>query len=195
MSEQHPYNPHQQRVLLDVAKSAIAYGVEHHRRRLPVDPARFDEALRLVRATFVTLRIAGRLRGCMGVLEACRPLIADAAHNAYNAAFSDPRFEPVTSHEAPLLDVHISVLSEPVELTVADEAALLASLRPGEDGLILEHAATGRRATFLPAVWETIADPTPFLAHLKAKARIEPDEWPADLRVFRYTAQSFPEEH
>jgi uncharacterized protein len=64
-------------------------------------------------------------------------------------------------------------------------------LRPSLDGLILEHGAA--RATFLPAVWEQIERPAEFVRQLKLKAGWPTDFWSAQMRVYRYTTQSFGE--
>ena len=143
------------------------------------------------RATFVTLTIGGALRGCIGMLEACRPLVEDVAENACAAAFDDPRFEPLSKEEFDELDIHISVLSPPEEMTFVSEKDLLERVRPGVDGLILQEG--GRRGTFLPSVWEELPDKELFLMHLKMKAGLPNTYWSDSLRVFRYTAEYFPD--
>src|SRR6185436_6796016 len=107
-------------------------------------------------ATFITLTRDGRLRGCIGSLEAARPLGEDVAQNALAAAFRDPRFAPITAAEWPRCSVEVSLLSQPKPIRFADEADLLGQVKPGEDGLILQ--CDGRRSTFLPQVWEAIPD-------------------------------------
>ena len=129
-------------------------------------------------ATFVTLTKDGALRGCIGSLEPRRALGEDVAQNALGAAFRDPRFPAMTAAEWPQCHVEVSLLSTPKPLRFADEADLLAQIRAGEDGLILE--ADGKRGTFLPQVWEDIADKRQFLAHLLNKAGL-----PADTRLTR----------
>jgi hypothetical protein len=62
----------------------------------------------------------------------------------------------------------VSVLTAPLPMAFADEADLLAQLRPGTDGLIIEDA--GRSALFLPSVWEDVPEPLRFLTLLKLKA-------------------------
>ncbi|MCC7146948.1 MAG: AmmeMemoRadiSam system protein A [Phycisphaeraceae bacterium] len=174
-------------LLLRLARDSVAYGLEEG-EPLPVDPTEFPEALRQVRATFVTLHLDGDLRGCIGVLQAARPLVVDVAQNAFAAAFQDPRFPPVTRPEAQKLTYHVSILSPPTPLTFTDQQGLLRQIRPGVDGLILED---GRyRGTFLPAVWESLPQPDQFLMHLKMKAGLPPDYWSPTLRVQRYTCQS-----
>lgn len=157
---------------------------------MAVDPGGFPESLRVIRATFVTLEVHHELRGCIGTLEARRPLIQDVAHNAGAAAFEDPRFAPVTQAEAGVLAIHISILSPMEAVAFTDEADLLGQVRPGIDGLVLEDR--GKRGTFLPTVWEKVRDPARFLAHLKAKAGLPADHWSPSLRVWRYTVESVP---
>ena len=129
-------------------------------------------------ATFVTLTKAGALRGCIGSLEPARPLGEDVAHNALAAAFRDPRFPALGAAEWPECRVEVSLLSSPKPLRFADEADLLAQIRAGEDGLVLE--ADGKRGTFLPQVWESIADKRLFVRELVKKAGL-----PADVRLTR----------
>jgi len=135
-------------------------------------------------ATFITLTRDGELRGCIGSLQAARPLGDDAAENAVAAAFRDPRFPPVTAAEWPGLQVEVSLLSTPKPMRFADEADLLGQICAGEDGLILE--ADGRRATFLPQVWESIRDKRQFLRELARKAGLPDDVRLGRCRVWRY---------
>jgi len=157
---------------------------------LRIDPGAFPPALRAQRATFVTLHIDKKLRGCIGSVEARRPLVSDVAASAVAAATRDPRFPPVTIAEIPLLELHISILTPPEPMTFADEEDLLRQLKPGVDGLILEDGRS--RGTFLPAVWETVPQPREFLRHLKMKAGLRPDHWAPTVRVSRYRVESIP---
>lgn len=174
--------------LLELARASIRHGLTHH-RPLAVDPADYPPALRAERAAFVTLNRGGRLRGCIGHLEACQPLVQDVTDNAYAAAFSDPRFPPLTADELDGLEIHLSVLSVPEPVAVASEADLLARLRPGVDGLILDDGL--HRGTFLPAVWDTLPRPAQFLGQLKLKAGLPLGYWSDQIRVARYTTESF----
>lgn len=186
MTEQ-TLNPDECATLIEVARTSISHGLLHG-RALVVDAAGFNGGLIEPRASFVTLKIAGQLRGCIGRLEPDGPLICGVANNAFAAAFRDPRFDPLTELESRELDIHISVLSVPEPMTFEDEADLLRQIRPGLDGLVLE---AGRcRGTFLPAVWESLSDPETFLSQLKVKAGLHPDTWPSDVRVLRYTSES-----
>lgn len=143
-------------------------------------------------AAFVTLRIAGDLRGCIGTLEAFRPLGEDVRINAINAAFRDPRFEPLSAREFDLVCIEVSVLSTPEPVgDVRSAAEAVALLHPGVDGVILRSGP--HRATFLPQVWGQLPSPYDFLARLRQKAGLGPD-WDAPARLLRYTVQAWEEE-
>ncbi len=178
----------ERRVLLGLAASSIRHGLDHDRAR-EVAPGEVDAALMAPRATFVTLECDGRLRGCIGNLRATRALAADVAANAYAAAFRDPRFEPLGAEEFERTSISISVLSPMQPMEFDSEQALLAQLRPGIDGLLIEDR--GRSATFLPAVWDSIPEPARFLGELRRKAGLAADHWSADFRASRYTTESF----
>ncbi len=142
-------------------------------------------------ATFVTLTQSGRLRGCIGSLQAHRTLLDDLVHNAQAAAFSDPRFSPLTPAELSQTRVEVSWLSAPASLVFKDETEALAQLRPGVDGLILEEGH--HRATYLPQVWEQLSDPIQFLSQLKQKAGLPASYWSNNLRLSRYTVKKWKE--
>ncbi|MBK7565690.1 MAG: AmmeMemoRadiSam system protein A [Propionivibrio sp.] len=142
-------------------------------------------------ATFVTLTQEGQLRGCIGSLEAHRPLAADVAENAVAAAFRDPRFPPLSEDELARTRVEVSLLEPSEALTFADEDDALARLRPGVDGLILKHGS--RRATFLPQVWESLPDRRRFLEQLKLKAGLPADFWDGQITLARYGVQKWKE--
>jgi hypothetical protein len=176
--------------LFEVARESIRLGVLRGHPLRP-DPLAFSAPLRELRSSFVTLRLVGELRGCVGGLEPRWPLVSDVARHAFAAGFRDPRFPPVDAAEFAALEVEISVLSPLEPLSFACEAELLAQLRPGIDGLVLEVGA--RRGTFLPSVWEQLPTPCDFLAELKRKAGLAADSWPHALVVYRYTVESLSE--
>lgn len=178
----------QRKQLLHVAAASIRHGLQSGQPLLPVINE-YPAALQPQRASFVTLRIDNDLRGCIGSLEAYQPLVMDVAHNAYAAAFRDPRFSPLMASEFPALEIQISVLSPPTPLHFTDEADLLRQLRPGVDGLILN--CRGHRGTFLPSVWESLPRREDFLGELKRKAGLEENFWSRDVEVQRYTTESF----
>ena len=165
--------------LLAIARGSIE--AEMQKKSLP---ERRESWLTQAGASFVTLMRAGSLRGCIGSLEAVRPLGTDVAENARGAAFRDPRFGALTGEEWLQCRVEVSLLSAPKPLRFADEDDLLAQLRPGEDGVILESA--GRRGTFLPQVWETLPQPRQFMRELAKKAGLAADVRLARCRVSRY---------
>ncbi|MGE5665363.1 MAG: AmmeMemoRadiSam system protein A, partial [Betaproteobacteria bacterium] len=115
----------------------------------------------------------------------------EIAEQAVAAALRDPRFAPVDADELPELRIAVSVLGPAQALETPDEAALLAALRPGVDGLTV--VAGERRATFLPQVWQSLPEPRDFLAELKAKAGLPRDAAHTALRYERYTAQTYEE--
>nr|WP_190275522.1 AmmeMemoRadiSam system protein A [Allochromatium vinosum] len=182
------YDATERAILLDIAARSIAHGLAHQ-RPLDLDPAEYPESLRAIRATFVTLERHADLRGCIGVLDAFRPLVTDVTRNAFAAAFEDPRFPPLRAAEYPELTLKLSVLTPAEPLTFGSEVELLAQIRPGVDGLILSDR--GRRGTFLPSVWEQLPNPRDFLDHLKRKAGLPMGHWSDSLRVSRYGTESF----
>jgi AmmeMemoRadiSam system protein B/AmmeMemoRadiSam system protein A len=184
--EKGPASAEAGRTLLEIAKGAIANGlglssVPVKRNHLPwlLQPG----------ATFVTLMKDGALRGCIGSLSASRPLGQDVAANARAAAFEDPRFPKLTRDEWPRCAVEVSLLSAPKPIRYADEADLLAKIRAGEDGLILEHE--GKRATYLPQVWEGLPDKRQFLRELAKKAGLPPDTRLTRCKLWRYRVTKF----
>jgi AmmeMemoRadiSam system protein A len=177
--------------LLEVARGSIEHGLASG-RALEVDPDAYPPALRAPGAAFVTLRVAGELRGCTGELEVWRPLVASVAHHAYAAAFRDPRFAPLAPPELDRIDLHISVLGPLEPIDAASEAAVLAALAHGLDGLLIDDGS--HRATFLPAVWASIPEAPEFLRELKQKAGLAARAWPGGMRAWRYRVQEIPDE-
>ena len=174
------------RTLLEIAKGAIANALGIN----PV-PVKCDHLPWLLQtgATFVTLTKEGALRGCIGSLAAARPLGQDVASNARAAAFEDPRFTKLTREEWPRCAVEVSLLSAPKPIRFADETDLYAQVRAGEDGLILE--CEGKRATYLPQVWEGLPDKRRFLLELMKKAGLPEDTRLARCKLWRYRVTKF----
>lgn len=144
-------------------------------------------------ASFVTLTAAGQLRGCIGSLEAVRPLLSDVTVNAVAAATRDPRFTPVTKDEWGGISIEVSVLSSPVPLPASNLVDAYAKLRPGVDGVIVEMGVW-HKATFLPQVWEGLPSPEEFLGHLWHKAGMQPGMWHQDIALQTYTVKAWREE-
>lgn len=173
-------------VLLPLARAAIAHRLELAGPAVPTPPWLSEPG-----ASFVTLHLAGRLRGCIGTLAAYRELGADVRANARAAAFNDPRFPPLDAGEYARIDLEVSVLSKPEPLAYVDQDDLLGQLRPGVDGLLLE--GDHRRATFLPQVWEQLPVPDRFVGQLKVKAGFSRSDWDSAWRFARYTVTAWSE--
>lgn len=181
--------------LLALARHAITSrfvesGLLAHQPGLPAGTVDLPE-LHKMGATFVTLSQRGQLRGCIGSLEAWRPLGQDVRENALAAAFRDPRFDALGEEELPFTRVEVSLLTPAEPMTFTDEADALAQLRPGIDGVIF--SVGNRRSTFLPQVWEQLPTPALFMAHLKQKAGLPADYWNAGVQLERYTVKKWQE--
>ena len=177
----------QRRWLLRIARHSIEAVLEGERPR--IDPSALDEVLTRPSGAFVSLHTKdGDLRGCIGSLEATRPLWRDVVHNARAAAFEDPRFPPMAVDDLADLGVKVSVLSA-TEPLPGGRDQLVEALRPGVDGVLIE--AGERRGTFLPSVWESVSSADAFLAALAVKAGLPDGQWPAGVRAARYTTDEF----
>jgi AmmeMemoRadiSam system protein A len=133
---------------------------------------------------FVTLRIKGELRGCIGYPEAELPLVAVVERCAVSAAIADPRFPPLSTAEWSEVDLEISVLG-PIEL-VQD----LQHVVVGRDGLIVEFGR--RRGLLLPQVAvEWSWDASEFAAQTCIKAGLPRDAWQKGAKLFRFEAEVF----
>ena len=151
-----------------------------------------DDRFKLHCGTFVTLKIKGRLRGCIGSLTASETVLNGVKRNAVNAAFHDPRFSPLSKDELDRTEIEVSILSEPRPLAYRDGLDLITKLRAHVDGVIVRkgHAS----ATFLPQVWEQLPGPEDFLTHLCLKAGLPADAWQnSELEVSTYQVQYFEE--
>lgn len=182
------FSAQQQAALLQTALASIESGLESG-TPLQVNPDDYPPALSARRASFVTLKHAGNLRGCIGSLAPVCSLVEDVARNAFGAAFRDPRFPVLAAVELQKLEIGISVLGPTEPVNFGSEAELLGLLRPGVDGLVLQDGR--HRGTFLPAVWESLPKPADFLCHLKQKAGLPGDYWSDTMEIERYTTDSF----
>src|SRR4051794_17132203 len=174
--------------LLEIADASIRAGLAGARSPLLPDLGAEAPALAQPRGAFVTVTVGGQLNGCIGTIEP-QPLARAVARLAYQAAFEDPRLPALTPGDYDRAGIKISVLSPMEPVPAASEDELLRHLRPGIDGLLIESG--WHRATFLPAVWETLPDPQTFLRHLEMKAGLSPGRWPGDMRAYRYTSEEF----
>jgi len=174
-------------ILLDKAFESIESGIRL-RKPLEIELALYPKSLQQPGSSFVTLRLQGSLRGCIGSLEATVALIKDVADNAYNTAFSDTRFSPLTEREFKAIDMSISILSPLEPMSFESEEDLIQQLRPGLDGLVLEDGLL--RGTFLPSLWESIHEPREFIRELKRKAGLPRDHWSEEVKIHRYTTET-----
>jgi AmmeMemoRadiSam system protein A len=146
-------------------------------------------ALQVKAGTFVTLKIDGRLRGCIGSFVG-QSLIEGVQANAVNAAFHDPRFPPLAAEELHRVAIEVSILTPSQPLPYLNSTDLIAKLRPGLDGVTIRKGLCS--ATFLPQVWEQLPGPEVFLTHLCIKAGLGADAWRMDkLEVETYQVQCF----
>ncbi len=186
---QAQFDEPQRKRLLELARATLKEVVTNGRFpavNTNAYPASFFEP----KGCFVTLTKGGELRGCIGHIVAIEPLYRAVMDNARSAALQDPRFPPVRSGELAELEVEVSVLTEPKPLAFGSSEDLLAKLRPHVDGVIL--TIDGRRATFLPQVWEQIPDKADFLSQLARKAGCEPSAWrKAGTSVSIYQVEAF----
>lgn len=176
--------------LLDIARQSIRYGLTSG-RALRLDVSQLDEKLQTHAAVFITLTQSGKLRGCIGSLQAVEPLAQAVAASAFNAAFRDRRFDQLGIDEFDHICIEISVLSEMAPIEADNRQALLDSLQPGVDGLLLEDQ--GYRSTFLPKVWQNLPSRSEFLQQLLLKAGLGAGHWSATLRFHRYHTFTFAE--
>ena len=184
-------SPEDRRYLLELAREAITRAT-HRQESPPVDLNAVSGEVRRDGASFVTLTKRGELRGCIGSLEPRRLLAEDVRENAVSAAFRDPRFPPVSAEELDDLHVEVSVLSAPQRLPYDGPDDLVAKLRPGVDGVVIESG--WNRATFLPQVWDKIPDPHQFLEHLCRKAFLSTNAYhKPGLDVYVYQVEKFEE--
>ena len=143
----------------------------------------FDE----LGACFVTLKKLGHLRGCIGSIIAHQSLFEDIVQHAQDAAFKDPRFNPVTEDEVDFLTVDVSILSEPKQMSFEDEADLLRQIVPFKDGIIIKDG--WHQAVYLPSVWEDLPDKKLFMQSLKVKAGMAPDYFSKNFEAYRFETE------
>lgn len=191
------YSEAELRLLIRIAREAISRQLDLKprlsRKELEEAAGKTGKKFLQKRGAFVTLTINGGLRGCIGSIFADAPLLYSVYDNALNAAFSDPRFMPLSKSEFGKTSIEVSVLSPLSELDYSDAQDLLSKLEPHRHGVLLRFS-NGAGSTFLPQVWEQLSQKEDFLSHLCAKAGLQPDSW-RTLRpkVLTYTVQSAEE--
>ena len=180
------YSPAECDQLLEIARQALiaaSSGVPRPVLDVNVLPPRLQE----LRACFVTLMANGELRGCTGTLAARRSLAEEVAYSTVQTALFDPRFSPVSLGQVDAIRIEISVLTPSKPLFYDSPDDLLRQLRPNVDGVTLRQGQN--RSTFLPQVWERLADPVEFLTLLSRKMGLPGDSWRRpDMEVETYQA-------
>ena len=175
-----------EKLLLELASKSIESefdsSIEFDKEKLLNENSFLNEQ----RATFVTLTLNDKLRGCIGSLLAHRSLLEDILHNAKAAAFADLRFDRLTKQEFEKVKIEISILTVPQVLEYSDFEDLQKKLVPNKHGVILE--LDGKRATFLPQVWEQLPSFNDFMVHLCKKAGLNPNSLPALPKIQTYEA-------
>jgi len=180
------------RILLKLARDAVTkaaeLGASGARQAVPVVVNDMPEALRANGGAFVTLKINGELRGCIGHIEADRPLCLMVREMAIAAALQDPRFWRMRKDEVPQLTIEISALG-PLE-----PAKGLEDVEIGRYGLIVSNAYTS--GLLLPQVaTEQGWGAREFLEQTCRKAGLPADAWQRPgVTIQRFTATVFGEE-
>ena len=168
--------------LLELARSAIEEAVCSGKVSEVAESA---EALGTPCGAFVTLTRQGRLRGCIGHIEAARPLYATVRECARAAALDDPRFDPLTPAELSSLHIEISILSPLVDVAPQQ-------VEVGRHGLLISRG--GRRGLLLPQVAEEWNwNREQFLQETCVKAGLPADAWQQGARIQAFTAQILKE--
>lgn len=133
-----------------------------------------------------------QLRGCIGSLQAYRPLYEDIIHNAQAAALCDPRFLPLRLEELSHIKLEVSILSEPQILSYTDIEDLKNKVVPFQDGIVLK--LDGRQATYLPQVWEQLPKFNDFFSSLCLKADLGNNCLSQHPEISTYTVKKYKEE-
>ena len=159
-------------ILISLAKVAIlvalnqpdTFDLEHALKTYP--------ALQENAAVFITLNKGPNeeLRGCIGSLQAYRPLYKDIIINAQAAALRDSRFKPLTMDEFKDVKVEVAILSKSKILEYYDVKDLKSKITPLQDGIILKYQ--DKQATYLPEVWEDLPHFDAFFSSLCIKAKL-----------------------
>ncbi len=179
-----PLTEADQQILLQLAREALLEYLNTSEIRKIPEPA---EALRQQCGAFVTWRKGKNLRGCIGVVEAHKPLYLTVRECAVWSALQDPRFPPVKKREVSGLNLEISVLSPLAD--IAPE-----NIEVGRHGLLISQG--GLRGLLLPQVaveWKW--DREQFLGATCRKAGLPPEAWQRGARIQAFTAQVFEEPH
>ena len=179
-------NSQEQKFLLELARKTLnQYIKERITYQIP-DVSVLTENLKAKRACFVTYKIEGELRGCIGAIYPSIALYKEVIDKAIASATHDPRFSPVTKDEVDSIHIEISVLSPITPINSLEEYDV------SKQGIILEKR--GRSALFLPQVaTEQGWTKEETLLHLCRKAGLPGDAWRSECHFQIFTAQVFQE--
>jgi AmmeMemoRadiSam system protein A len=176
-------------LLLKLARDSIAASLKEKETPITEEiQKKFGEKS----GAFVTLKIDGQLRGCIGFIEAIYPLYETITQAAVSAAFSDPRFPPLTDKELEKIKIEVSVLTKP-ELMKGKREDYPKSIEIGKHGLIVE--ANYSKGLLLPQVFtEHECTPEQALDLTCEKAELNPGCWKEDgCKVFTFSCEIFSE--
>ena len=140
------------------------------------------------RGAFVTLKIDGRLRGCIGYIIPVKSLFLTVQEVAESAATQDPRFSPVTPEELPRLEYEISALSPLKKIDDTEEIVV------GKHGIIIRRGYS--QGLLLPQVAAEYGwDRQTFLEHTCNKAGLPSQAWKhPDTEISIFSAEVFDED-
>ncbi len=172
------------KTIINIAARTIKYSTSSYKQP-NIDIASFSPQLQINRATFITIKKDGNLRGCMGTIHPTEPFILNIVKNTYKAALKDPRFPPLRGNELSNIEITISLLSPLQKLSIKDEQDLLMQIKPNVDGLLIKDGI--KQSVFLPQVWHEIPNKLDFIACLKQKAGLRSNHWSLNFQVWKFT--------
>ena len=179
------------KILLKIARASILEEFEGKKLINKEELIKEYPFLAEERATFVTLKIDGNLRGCIGSILPRMSLIDDVIYNAKQAAFNDPRFPPLSPEEYEKISIEVSILTIPQKMEYEDEEDLKRKITKN-DGVIL--ALADKQATFLPSVWQELPIFEIFFGHLCMKAGMNGDCLKYHPLIYTYQAEIIEED-
>jgi len=177
-------NKEERKSLIQLARNTIKARLY---RQPPPEYVPFSEALKVRSGAFVTLHKHGSLRGCIGLVQATKPLHETVREMAIAAAFEDPRFPPLSREEFDDIDIEISVMSPVRQIKDVDE------IKVGKHGIIIKRGFN--QGLLLPQVaTEQGWDRNTFLEHTCYKAGLSGDCWKKpDTEIYIFSAEVFSE--
>lgn len=179
--------------MMSAVRETILHGINYG-TMIEIEHKQFNDSLLVPGSAFVTLTMDGLLRGCVGSIETTEPLIDSLIYNAFNAAFDDPRFFPVSQDEFSLIDIELAIIGQRTPLACTSIKDLAIQLRPGIDGLII-IAEDSEPATFLPSVWNQLSNTDSFISALLIEAGQDHNTWNPTLRAERFEVTTLHHSH